>query len=362
MVLLLNNEDIEKVLSIEDCMNAIEDAYRDLADGQATNFPEGGRMEVHTPVAGTELNRAYTWGAMAGLVRSAGVMAVRMKSDITYDLKHPEGLLTQEKYCIEPGTYCGLILLFKIHTGEPLAILNDGLIQHMRVAATSGVAAKYLARKDSENLGILGSGGMARTHAEALCAVRPIKHIRVFSPTRGNREKFAQEMRGKLELDVQAVNSPELAVDGADIISACTDSKVPVVKEDWVKPGMYLTRVLPAEFGSWIESKADVIIRHLKAQRSGGPVRVSAGQDSEGSRRDRERLPSIAYRELPTLADLVSGKTHGRTDANQITFYYNSPGSGIQFAAAGAKAYQHAKLNNVGKELPSSWFLQDIRD
>jgi ornithine cyclodeaminase/alanine dehydrogenase-like protein (mu-crystallin family) len=362
MVLLLSNQDIEKVLRIEDCMNAIEDAYRDLADGQAANFPEGGRMEVHTPVAGTELNRAYTWGAMAGLVRSAGVMALRMKSDITYDLRHPEGLLTQEKYCIEPGTYCGLILLFNIHTGEPLAILNDGLIQHMRVAATSGVAAKYLARNDSENLGILGSGGMARTHAEALCAVRPIKRIRVFSPTRANREKFAQEMRGKLDLDVQSVNSPELAVEGAHIISACTDSKLPVVEEKWVKPGMYLTRVLPAEFGPWIESKADVIIRHLKAQPSGGPVRVSAGQDAEGSRRDRERLPSVAYRELPTLADLVSGKTQGRSDASQITFYYNSPGSGIQFAAAGAKAYQLARVNSVGRELPSTWFLQDIRD
>jgi alanine dehydrogenase len=135
-----------------------------------------------------------------------------------------------------------------------------------------------------------------------------------------------------------------------------------VVKEEWVKPGMYLTRVLPAEFDSWIETKADVIIRHLKAQPSGGPVRVSAGQDADGSRRDRERLPSIAYRELPTLADLVSGNTDGRTDANQITFYYNSPGSGIQFAAAAAKAYQLARLNNVGRELPSEWFLQNIRD
>jgi alanine dehydrogenase len=224
------------------------------------------------------------------------------------------------------------------------------------------VAAKYLARDDSKSLAILGSGGMARNHAAALCAVRPIKRIRVFSPTPANREKFAGEMRAKLELDVQAVDRPEAAVESADIVAACTDSKVPVVEEAWVRPGMHLTRVLPAEFGPWIESKADVIIRHLKAQASGGPVRVTAGQDEQGSKRDRERLPPLAYRELPTLADLVTGKTEGRSNASQITYYYNSPGSGIQFAAAGAKAYQLAKAKGLGRELPSAWFLQDIRD
>jgi ornithine cyclodeaminase/alanine dehydrogenase-like protein (mu-crystallin family) len=284
-----------------------------------------------------------------------------MKSDICYDLEHPGGLLTQEKYCIEPGTYCGLVLLFSTENAEPLAILNDGMIQHMRVAGTAAIAAKYLARDDSITLGILGSGGMARSHAVALSAVRPIKRMRVYSPTRAHREEFAEEMQAKLELEVQAVERPEDAVQDADIVSACTDSKLPVVEENWVKPGMHLTRVLPAEFGSWIESKSDVIIRHLKAQPSGGPVRVTAGHKRDGSKGGRERLPELAYRKLPTLADLVGGKAKGRTDASQITFYYNSPGSGIQFAAVGAKAYQIAKAQGVGQELPSAWFLRRSR-
>ncbi len=362
MALLLNNQDVERVLTVQDCIAALEEAYRDLAEGQAANFPEGGRMELHTPSPGSELNRSYTWGAMAGLVRKAGIMALRMKSDIGYDLQHPGGLLTQEKYCVEPGTFCGLVLLFSTKNAEPLAILNDGIIQHMRVAGTAAVAAKYLARDDSMTLGILGSGGMARTHAVALSAVRPIKRIRVYSPTPAHREEFAEEMQAKLEMEVQAVERPEIAVQEADIVAACTDSKLPVVEEKWVKPGMHLTRVLPAEFGPWIESKSDVIIRHLKAQPSGGPVRVTAGQDKDSSNRDQRRLPALAYRELPTLADLVSGGTKGRTDASQITFYYNSPGSGIQFAAVGAKAYQIAKAQGIGQELPSAWFLQNIRD
>lgn len=350
------------MLSIKDCMDAIEEAYQDLAVGEAANFPEGGRMEVHTPSPGIESDRAYLWGAMAGLVRKAGVMAFRMKSDIVYEQQHPRGLMTQEKYCIEPGTYCGLVFLFSIQNAEPLAILNDGIIQHMRVAGTAGVAAKYLARADSETLGILGSGGMARTHAAALCAVRPIKRIRVFSPNVDHRKEFAEEMRSKLDLDIQAVNRPEDAVGGADVVAACTDSKKPVVDEAWIEPGMHLTRVLPAEFGAWIESKANVIIRHLKAQSSGGPVRVTAGRQEETSKHGRERLPNLAFRELPTLADLVSGKAQGRTGDDQVTFYYNSPGSGIQFAAAGAKAYQLAKTKGIGRELPSGWFLQNIRD
>ena len=82
MVLLLNNQDVESVLGVKDCMVAIEDAYRELSEGRAVNFPEGGRMEVHSPSPGAESKRGYTWGAMAGLVRTAGVMAFRMKSDI----------------------------------------------------------------------------------------------------------------------------------------------------------------------------------------------------------------------------------------------------------------------------------------
>ena len=359
MVLFLINEEVEDVLNIRDCMDAIEDAYKDLAEGQAVNFPEGGRMEVHTPSPGAERRRSYTWGAMAGLVRKAGVMAFRMKSDIEYELEHPGGLLTQEKYCVEPGTYCGLVLLFSIQNAEPLAIINDGIIQHIRVAATAGIAAKYLARADSETLAILGSGGMARTHAAALCAVRPIKRINVFSPTPSHREKFAEEMRAKLEVNAHAIDNPQRAVENADIVAACTDSKLPVFEEKWVRPGMHLTRVLPAEFGSWIDSKADVIIRHLKAQPSGGPVRVNAGGDEHPT---GDRLPPLAFRELPTLADLVSGKTQGRTSADQVSFYYNSPGSGIQFAASGAKAYELAKAHGLGRSLPTEWFLQTIRD
>ena len=105
-----------------------------------------------------------------------------MKLDI---LEWP-GEQTEEKYCIEPGTFCGLILLVSTANAEPLALLQDGYLQHMRVGGCCGLGVKYLARADGTTVGMLGSGGMARTSLQAVCQVRDIRRVRVFSPTRAH--------------------------------------------------------------------------------------------------------------------------------------------------------------------------------
>jgi ornithine cyclodeaminase/alanine dehydrogenase-like protein (mu-crystallin family) len=101
----------------------------------------------------------FRWGTMEGASRAFETFAIRMKSDM---MQWPDGK-TVEKYCVEPGTYCGLVMVFSTSNGEPLAIINDGIIQHMRVGGCAGLGAKFLSRADSEVVGILGSGGMART-------------------------------------------------------------------------------------------------------------------------------------------------------------------------------------------------------
>ena len=95
---------------------------------------------------------------------------------------------------MEPGTYCGLIMLFSTRDGEPLAMINDGILQHMRVGGGAGLGVRYLSRPDSRTVGMLGSGGMARTYLEAFAAVRDIRSVKVFSPTKANRERYAEEM------------------------------------------------------------------------------------------------------------------------------------------------------------------------
>src|SRR5437867_6162201 len=156
---------------------------------------------------------------MEGASRKIGVFAIRMKSDIVY---WPNGE-TEEKYCMQPGTWCGLVMVFSVRNGEPLAIINDGLIQHMRVGGCAGLGAKYLAREDACDVGIFGSGGMARSYLEAFYEVRKLRRVKVYSPTKSNRERFAREMTGKFDIEVTAGDDPEKVVREADIGATCTN-------------------------------------------------------------------------------------------------------------------------------------------
>ena len=184
-MLLINNEEQEGLISMIECISVQEDAFLKLANGLAAHRP---RIDVYVPCG--EPDSYYRLGSMEGAYD--GVYACRMKSDI---VSWPgTGPTSSEKwFCIRPGLYCGLVFRYSTRNGEPLAILNDGFIQHFRVGGGAGIGAKHLARADATSAGILGSGGMARTYLEAFCAVRPIRSAKVYSPTEANRHRFARE-------------------------------------------------------------------------------------------------------------------------------------------------------------------------
>ena len=180
---------------------------------------------------------------MEGTSRRYGVFATRIKSDIAYWSTSAGGVKTQEKYCQRPGLFCGLILLFSTDNGEPLAIMNDGYLQHLRVGATAGIAAKYLSSADADTVGMIGSGGMAWTHALAFAEVRRLKRIQVYSPTQANRDAFAGKLAERLGIEAIPVASAEAAVKGAQIVSACTDATVPVIPGRFVDAGAFICTV-----------------------------------------------------------------------------------------------------------------------
>ncbi len=363
-MLLINNQEVEQLLPMEDCIPVIEEGYRELGAGRAANFPEGGRMDVQAPSSGEQRERCYIWGGLAGVLPAREIFAIRMKSDIRYSELDVNGVPTQKKFCMEPGTYCGLVFLFSTRTAEPLAVINDGVVQHLRVAATSAVAAKYLARKDSKTLGLIGSGGMARTHALAFRAVLPIEQIKVFSTTPSHRTEFAREMSDRMGIEVRAMDSPEEAVRDVDLLCSCTDSLWPVVKESWLESGMHVSCVLTYEVEPKAVERADVVVRHLKGAAIGVKASANELEEQERTRESRNRRYGhpLESKELPTLADLVTHKIPGRTSRDQITYYHNMPGCGIQFASVGARILERARKEGVGRELPTEWFLQDIRD
>lgn len=243
-MLFLNNDDIHQLLHMQDCINIQEAAFKGLAEGHSVHRP---RIDMYVPC---EIEDGYwRWGTMEGATQVPGpYFAIRKKSDvIQWTQDQRSGLPREDKYCVEPGTYCGLIMLFSTRNGEPLAIMNDGHLQHMRVGGDAGLGVKYLSREDASTVGMLGQGGMARTYLEAFCAVRDIKQVKVYSPNRENRELYAREMEQQLQLEVTPVDSAREAVSGVDMISTFTSSMVPKVEHDWLEPGMHVTNLGPFE-------------------------------------------------------------------------------------------------------------------
>jgi alanine dehydrogenase len=365
-MIFLTNDHVRQVLDMPVCLAAMEDAYKELNEQRAGYRP---RIDFYVP----QEPHYYRWGTMEGASRKLGVFAIRMKSDMLAWEQQGE-YRTEDKYCIERGTYCGLIFLLSVRNAEPLCLMNDGYLQHMRVGACAGLGAKYLSRENSKTLGMLGSGGMARTYADAICQVRGIEKIRVFSPTKTNRENYAREMEAKLGISIEAVDRPENAVRGADIAALTTDSLIPVIKGEWLEPGMHVTNVRSNEAGLDVLKRADVIARLGSSTfvldetlpntfgGSDGMFAYFAGNEEEKKKVPRAPLRAIDNPDIGTIPDIMAGRWKGRTSDTQITFLNNQGTQGLQFAAVGAKAYELAKAKGLGHPLPLEWFVQNIRD
>ena len=359
----LSNQDVMAVLDMREALAALRMGYADLAIGDAAYIP---RIDIYAPTGRDE--DYYRWGSMTGVSKSFGVTAIRIKSDV---VSWPDEQ-TEEKYCIEPGTYSGIILVYSIRNGEPLALINDGYLQHMRVGASAGLGADALARKDAVVVGMLGSGGMARSYLEAIALVRPLKAVKVFSPNAEHRRAYAEEMGERLNLDVSAVDSPEEAVRGADIVSTATDAMGATFDAAWVKPGAHITCVTRRELDRAIVDRADLVaqlgiasipsefkIPHMEWPSSSMAAYV-VGQPDE-----RARIPWSLHSEMRqyvNLVDIDTGRAQGRTREDQITLFINTGTQGLQFASVAGRVLQLADERGLGQPMPTSWFLQDIRD
>jgi alanine dehydrogenase len=373
-MLLISNEDVHAILRVEDCMTTQEAAFAELPSGRAIQRP---RIDVYAPAEREDAY--YRWSSMEGVTVSPGpYFATRIKSDVVYWPRSADGRVTEQKFCGKPGLYCGLVMLFSTRDGRPLAMINDGVLQHLRVGAGAGIGARYLAREDASRVGLLGSGGMARVYLEAFAAIRKITHAKVFSPTKANRERFAREMSENLGIDVQAVASAREAVAGCDIVASCTDSMSPTIDVAWLTPGMHVTNVGPAEIDRACFARFDVIFRQGDAGNSAealganprlmrevgqSPIAYVAGTEDE-----MRRLPPVEPQRtgfggsFPHVVELITGQTKGRTAPGQITFFHNFGHQGLQFACVGGLAYERALAAGRGRDLPDEWFLQDVRN
>lgn len=362
---ILGNDDIRQVLDMGTVMKALEEAYLGVAEGRATCRP---RIDIDIPTS--DPDKLYRWGTMEGGARG-GYFAIRMKSDILYWQTAPDGTVTREKYCGKPGQFCGLILLTSTETGLPLALIQDGVLQHMRVGGDGGLGVKHMARANVTTVGMLGSGGMAKTHVAAFLAARPgIRRLQVYSPTKANREAFAAGMAKEYGIEAVACDHAEAVYKGAGIVAALTDATAPVLNGDLLEPG---THVVNIGGGGMPDvrtlERVDVYLRMGDAPAPQGlpPFDQSylswrVAGDSP-AKKQREKAHGIVHRQKRvTLKELTDGTRPGRTSPDQITWSERGNLQGAQFYSVAGRAYEAAKANGLGREIPDDWILQDIRN
>jgi len=355
-VIILTNEDVEPLLEMSQCIAAIEAAFRDLGNEDAVDIPRQDAIVPHK-----DEGAIYGLKTMSGSLPSAGIAAIRLNSDIiTTSLVDGAPRRTKVPMSEPGGRYNGAVLLFSTETGQLLCMVNDGMMQKMRVGATSGVAAKHLAREDAKVLALLGTGLQAGGQLEAMCAVRRYDEIRVFSPTEANRTRFADQARRKLQINIRAVASAEQAVDGADVLVTATNSLQPTVKPEWLKPGMHLSTVNRTELPPEVFAKVDRLILNARA---GGQDYMARGcPETRGLvQGDSHSTGTITTLDsYPELRDLAAGRAQGRQSRTEITCFHNFQGLGLQFAALGSLVYREAKKRKIGLELDDRLFTQSI--
>ncbi len=353
MVLLLNNEEVESLLTMDNVMQVLDEAYLDMDKGLAANRP---RTFTTCPTS----RGRFTANTHEGVLASKSVYDIRI---VTHPVISKEEASTIGEHA---SLNVSLDLLYDTESGDLLAIIQDGFLQKMRVQATNAIAARYMARKDTEKIALLGSGWQATAAIAAMSSVRPIKSVKVYSRDAARRTEFAEQMGRTHEgIEVKAVDRPEEAVRGADMVVCATNSKVPVCKGEWLEKGMHLTGVLPAEFDFECYKSADYIVIFNRLH--GRDYVLSRSPDEV----QLEQPPHAALlKDAPEIIDLVSGKAPGRKNDDQITIFANGghgwgldggPGYGIQFTAVAKLVYDLAKERGMGRELPLDWFQQNVR-
>ena len=388
MPIYLDNKSQALAITAIEAIDVLEHGIREFARGEAIRRP---RIDNLIPTRRPE--EFFSFSSMEGGMKNPGYYALRIKPDI---ISWPtiDGMRRRVTYCHKPGLYGGLVFLFSVDTAELLAIMNDGYIQHLRVAVSAALGAKYLSRPDASVLGIIGSGGMARSFAEAFCVVRNLTTIKVFSPTRSHLEAFVREVAPKVSADVIPVSQPIEAVRGSDIVATCTNSYSPVIIGEWLDPGVHIANVMWWELGPDVLKRVDtagLFVRRTPMSVRGYvdddfAIRVdvmsyAAGTAEERARiptrskemfgiKDRNRYPNARYVDC---INWESGVPYSRVSETEVTTLANNsfgtledetgPSSGIQgiqFASVGGRIYERARELKIGTELPLDMFLQDI--
>ncbi len=311
-LLYLTRADVERLLDVDAMLDALGEALVVFSSG-ITSVP---------PRAGARVGDRGILGAMPGYVPG---IALEVKLVSVFPANHHHGLPSHQ----------GLIAIFDEDTGAPLAVMDGTYITAIRTGGTAAVAARVLARKDASILAILGAGVQGHSHLDTFPRVRDFKEIRVASRDAGK----AKELAARHERAVVA-GSFEAAVRGADVVACCTDAREPILRREWLKPGVHVSSV-GGTWGPELDAETIAAARVFVEWRGAATTPPPAGAIE---------LQSLDASSLTEVGEVLAGTRPGRQSAEEITVY-KSTGHAVEDAAAARLVYDRAKAEGVGISL-----------
>lgn len=347
MTIIITDDDVSRLLSMRECIDAMRVAFEDFSNGVAVNRPRVRYLAQHP-----DPERRYFANVHVGAVPSSGIACVRAGSQI---MRPPNEKSTRRMY-ENPSAYnWGIVILYSIETAEPLAFMHEFRLSGIRVGATTGMAVDQMAKKDARTLGLFGTGKQARNALESILTVRDIKTVRVFAPNKEHRTAFVADA-ARAGVNILSVDHSKDVVDGADIICCATSAMQPVFDGEWLTKGQFVVSIANSDVTNkrsevderTFERASSIIINDWES--------VVENQQTElldlveGGRIDRNHIHEVG--------DVLTGKA--KPDLSGIVYYKNNSGLAIQFAAAGGIIYRKAMKEGKCHNIPTEWLGSDL--
>jgi ornithine cyclodeaminase len=320
---ILTAEDVRRALPMATAIAAMRDAFRELSAGEA-EVPLRSRLDVSQNAGVTLIMPSY--------LKRTGEMAVKIVSVFS---RNPERQLP---------TIHALVVALDDQTGAPAALLEGAALTALRTGAASGAATDALARPESRTGAIFGSGAQARTQLEALCTVRRLERVWIYSLDEPSARRLIEECAGQAPIpsEVRIAASPQQAVEEADVICTATTSATPVFPDDALRPGVHINAI-----GSFTPTMQEIdpnTVRRARLVVDSRQAALAETGDLILPIQDGTITPDDIYAEL---GEILAGDVPGRTDEAQITLF-KSVGLAVQDAVAARAALQGAVALGLG--------------
>lgn len=321
-VLLLGEREVSDLLTMPECIDAMHRLFSTLAPG---NYAQPLRLIAWQP------DRRGGIAAMPAYVGASS--AVGAKLITVFPQNRTEGL----------DSHQGIVALHEPKQGRLLGIFHAGAITAIRTAAVSGMATRLLARLESDDLAILGSGTQARSHLHAMNSVRALRRVRIWSRSAQNAQAFAAWAAAQLpDAEIGVCATPEEAVRGAALICTTTAANEPVLRGEWISDGAHVNAA-----GASVPGFRELDAHAISRSRLFVDSRESALAESDDI---RQAIAAGAIDEghiVGDLADLASGRVAGRKTERDVTLF-ESCGMAIEDVAAAAFLYERARALGRG--------------